>query len=235
MTRRYATKAKRDRITAAGMITAVCLTLFLLSFSVVVVLNCRWLYYLDIRLLKLEEASGLPAQEIKANYDALIRYNMLWFREPLVFPTLPMSGEAAIHFQEVKRIFDLIQILCIGTAATAAALLIRQRKRRSGMHFTIAGILALVLPAAAGLLIALDWERVFITFHRLVFQNDYWLFDPATDPVIMILPDAYFLQCAAGIVFLTAAGAVLFILIGRRRSGSVSQRSYENDRRRKRN
>lgn len=235
MTRRYAIKAKRDRITAAGMITAVCLTLFLLSFSVVVVLNCRWLYDLDIGLMKLEEASGLSVQEIRANYDALIRYNMLWFRGPLVFPTLPMSGEAAIHFQEVKRIFDLIQILCIGSAAAAAALLIGQRKRRSRIPFTIAGILTLVLPGAAGLLIALDWERVFITFHRLVFQNDYWLFDPVTDPVITILPDAYFLQCAAGIVILTAAGAVLFLLIGRRRPGHVARRSYENHRRRTRN
>ncbi len=41
-----------------------------------------------------------------------------------------------------------------------------------------------------------------------MFHNDYWLFDEATDPVILMLPDVFFMHCAVGIVGLVIAGAV---------------------------
>ena len=40
-------------------------------------------------------------------------------------------------------------------------------------------------------------------------NNDYWLFDPATDPVINILPDLYFLHCAVMILVLMILGSIL--------------------------
>lgn len=39
---------------------------------------------------------------------------------------------------------------------------------------------------------AVNWEAVFIMFHKIMFRNDYWLFDEALDPVITILPDTFF-------------------------------------------
>ena len=45
----------------------------------------------------------------------------------------------------------------------------------------------------------------------MVFSNDYWLFDPAADPVILILPDGYFLQCAVLILVLVFIGSLLSI------------------------
>lgn len=199
--------------TAAG----VCLTVFLFTLAAVLILNARWLYELDIRWLDLEGASGMQAEDILANYHALINYNQVWFRGELVFPTLPMSREAAIHFQEVKRIFDVIQITCFVTGLASLFLVIRQRQRGVRIHFRIAGILSIVIPAILGALVAIDWERFFVTFHRVFFRNDYWLFDPVTDPVILILPDTFFLQCAAGILVIILAGAVMFLILGRTR------------------
>ena len=49
------------------------------------------------------------------------------------------------------------------------------------------GILCIVLPAFLGIMVAVNWEYVFVTFHQLVFNNDYWMFDPTTDPIINIL------------------------------------------------
>ena len=64
----------------------------------------------------------------------------------------------------------------------SAAEIIAAKKKRIGSLFAAAGIISVGIPAALGLLIAANWEWVFITFHKLVFQNDYWLFDPYTDP-----------------------------------------------------
>ena len=85
------------------------------------------------------------------------------------------------------------------------------------MHFRTAGILSIIIPAVLGTLVALDWETFFVTFHRIFFRNEYWLFDPVTDPVILILPDTYFLQCAAGILVIILAGAAVFLILGRTR------------------
>ena len=104
-----------------------------------------------------------------------------------------------------------------GTVEAPPLQLIRQHRLGRRKHFTIAGILAIVIPAILGILVAIDWERFFVTFHKLAFRNDFWLFDPATDPVILILPDTYFLQCAVGILAIILIGAVVFLLLGRRR------------------
>ena len=73
----------------------------------------------------------------------------------------------------------------------------------------IGGILCIVLPAFLGIMVAVNWEYVFVTFHQLVFNNDYWLFDPTTDPIINILPDVYFMHCAIMIFVLVMAGSLL--------------------------
>ena len=200
-----------------SVIAAICFTLFLFSLAVVLVLNCRWLYYLDIRFLKLEQASGLTAADIRRNYDALIDYNQFWHRTPLIFPTLAMSREGEIHFREVKRIFDLIQVLCILTGIASLLLWFPGRRRKDRRCLITAGVLSIAIPAVLGVRVIAGWEQFFVAFHTLVFRNDYWLFDPATDPVITILPDAFFLQCAAGIVLLILAGGTVLLISGLRK------------------
>ena len=75
------------------------------------------------------------------------------------------------------------------------------------------GTALLAAVAAVGLCGLVGWDRFFVGFHSLLFNNDYWLFDPATDPVILILPDTFFMHCAVMIVALIlAVSAVLLIL-----------------------
>ena len=205
-----------------SVIWAICLMLFIFSASVMLVLNFRILYYLDIVLLDIEKMCGRPVSEIRANYDALISYNSLFFRGGLTFPTLPMSREAAIHFEEVKRIFDGIAIVCIVTGAASLAGYFINRRKGHFRYLRLTGILCLAVPALLGTVVAASWDRFFITFHRLVFRNDYWLFDPATDPVIEMLPDTYFLHCAAGILILIVAGSVWCLIRYRLRKAELS-------------
>lgn len=86
----------------------------------------------------------------------------------------------------------------------------------------LAGILTLIVPSICGILVAVNWERAFVLFHEIAFSNDYWLFDPVTDPVILILPDTFFLHCAVMILLLTAAGAAACFFTGvRKEHGST--------------
>ena len=71
---------------------------------------------------------------------------------------------------------------------------------------------ALVPLGAVGALAALDFSRAFTVFHAVFFPGkDNWLFNPATDEIILIMPERFFLNCALliGAVLLSACGALI--------------------------
>ncbi len=194
-----------------GLFWTLVLTLFLISFAVVFVLCMKPLYYLDIPLMKLEQASGLPADAIRRNYDSMVSYLLIWNRGPLTLPDFAMSEHGRIHFADCKRIFDVVQAVCAVTGILTIASAIVHRHSLRYRYLRAAGILTLALPAGLGILSFLDWKNVFLTFHRIFFRNDYWIFDPAQDPVILILPDAFFLQCLFVILLVLVIGAMILL------------------------
>lgn len=206
------------------VLLALDCVLFLISAAVTAVLAFKPLYYYDMVHLELAEETGYSEEEIAANYEELIDYNLSPFQEELEFPTFPMSEKARIHFREVKQVFQFFIRLMFLTGVLAGIGALRKRKVQDYEYLKVAGILGIVMPVGLIVLIAVNWQWVFVLFHRLVFQNDYWLFDPATDPVILILPDTFFLHCAVLILGIVLAGAFgCFIAFGVfcRRKGRV--------------
>ncbi len=201
---------KKDKtITLSNMVLAFVITLCIICFAVTLVLNFRPLYYVDIDYLNIPQTSGLSVEDIKANYDALISYNSVFFSGALEFPTLAMSETGRIHFEEVKQIFVGIQILLgVTLVLSVAGIFAKHRKQQIG-YLKLSAIVTLGLPAVLGMLVALNWNKVFVTFHEIFFNNDYWVFSAKTDPVITILPDAFFMHCAILIFALVAFGSLL--------------------------
>ena len=77
----------------------------------------------------------------------------------------------------------------------------------------VSSLTAIILPLIVGLLLAIDFDKAFTVFHKMFFKNDYWIFDPITDPVINILPSAFFLHCAILIVvFVLLASLILYLI-----------------------
>ena len=191
---------------------AVALVLFIISAAVVFTLNFRPLYYFDVDHLNITAMSGLPREEILQNYNVLIDYNSIFGTQVLNFPTLAMSESGRIHFEEVKNVFGVFEItLIISGILSLAGIIYRHFKKNPG-YLLLSGILTVAIPAALGVLIALNWETVFVLFHKIVFHNNYWIFDAATDPVITILPDTFFMHCALMILTLVVLGSIICLL-----------------------
>ena len=58
--------------------------------------------------------------------------------------------------------------------------------------FLVIGLLPLVL---VGLAILIGFNSFFTLFHQVLFAGDNtWMFDPAKDPVIWILPEEFFMH-----------------------------------------
>lgn len=207
---------KKKIFSPSNILTAMIYMLFIISFSVVIVLNFRPLYYSDIDRLGIEDFSGLPKEKIKENYDSLISYNSMFNNEELSFPDLAMSENGKIHFEEVKDIFVAVQYLCIITFIAAAALTLWKRHSKNYGFLKLASLFTIIIPLLLGILIAMNWENFFVTFHHIFFNNDYWIFDASTDPIINLLPDTFFMHCAIAILALVIIGSVVCYLIFRK-------------------
>lgn len=207
-------------LTPTNILLALAYMLFIITFSVVVVLHFRPLYYSDIDRLGIQESSGLSTEKIRENYNSLIRYNSMFNYDELEFPDLPMSEKGKIHFEEVKDIFVVVQYTCILMFFMIVLGTSWKSYLKDCGYLKIASIVTIVIPLILGILIALNWETFFVTFHHIFFRNDYWIFDPAKDPIITLLPDAFFMHAAMAILGLVVFGSVVcygaFFLLHRR-------------------
>lgn len=71
------------------------------------------------------------------------------------------------------------------------------------------GVLLVLFAAAA----AIDFNAVFVAFHHVFFDNDLWIFDPAEDYMIRMLPEGLFADMVMRIGLLFAGGLLaVFIL-----------------------
>ena len=193
---------KEKKYTALDFVLAVLCTLTVICLAVSITVWFRPLYYADISLLDIPEKSGYSEEICRENYNALIDYNVIGGPSELEFPDMEMSEHGRIHFEEVKRIFIFMQIEALAGIAVLAAVYFR-RKQKGWMHLT--GFVTAAIAATVLMAIVIDWEWAFETMHSLLFDNDYWLFNPKTDPVIKILPDEFFMHCGIMIIGLTAA------------------------------
>lgn len=197
----------------SDILIGVIFTLLFISLGVIITINFRPLYYLDVNLLDIEQTSGYAKNEIIANYNTLIDYSSPFFRGELSFPTLAASPAGIQHFKEVKDIFTTFYILAAISLAAAIAIIIYKSKKKDISYLPVSALTAVILPTVIGLLLAIDFDTSFLVFHKLFFNNDYWLFDPSTDPVITILPDTFFLHSALLIISLVLIGSLCLFLI----------------------
>lgn len=204
-------------------LTAVLTALALLTASIAAPILCRPFYYAHIGPLKLEEHTGLTEDEIKTAFDEMLDYCL--GAEEFSTGVLKWSEEGRAHFTDVRGLFLLdLRVLGVSLGLLAAALLYARFTGRTparpwgrGPGFWagagLGGAFLLV-----GALAALDFNRAFVVFHALFFPGkDNWLFDPAEDPIINILPQEFFRNCALLILALLVLGCAALILLDLRR------------------
>lgn len=69
------------------------------------------------------------------------------------------------------------------------------------------------LLTGLGIWIALDFNAVFVRFHEIFFDNDLWLFDPAEDFMIRMLPEGLFYDFVIRIGGIFLVGLLIFFLL----------------------
>ncbi len=196
-----------------ALLCALLMVVFIISCSVTITLQYKGIYRRDLRTLHIPEENRMTEAQVLRNYDVLISYLSIGGPKTLQFSDFPMSESGRAHFQEVRRIFLGFAWAALGAFVLLIPMLVFTIRKRAFLWLKYAGIFTMALPFCMGIAFAAAWDQIFILFHRMVFHNEFWLFDPMTDPVIEILPDTFFLHSA---VFMMAcicgAGALCLLL-----------------------
>lgn len=122
------------------------------------------------------------------------------------------------HMEDVKGLFlAAISLrrfcLIIGAACVLLLLFLKAPLRKllprticigTAMFFLITGGVALIIST--------NFSKYFVIFHEIFFNNDLWILDPATDMLINIVPEPFFMDTALRIG-LTFGGSVLVVFL----------------------
>lgn len=173
----------------------VAMFLLVLSASIAFTIIFTPLYSFDIDYLNIEQMTGLSKDIILDNYRILMQYlNLPWITE-LKMPDFPASESGLFHFYEVKQLF-LLDYAILGVSAVVTGLFLRMVKKEQG-YWRMMNPLRLMIaaPLAALAIIFMNFDRLFVAFHGVFFNNDAWIFDSRTDPIILALPQDFFMHC----------------------------------------
>ena len=209
----------------AGIFTAFCLMIILLITSVEAVVYWTPGYF-EREYTKYNVLDSLPSmtmEDLLEVTDEMMDY-LKGEREDLHVVTVMggqerefFNGREIAHMEDVQVLFlramslrracIFICVLCLGflflTKAPVRRVLPPSICAGTGLFFGITAILALIISG--------DFTKYFVIFHHIFFDNDLWILDPATDMLINIVPEGFFMDTAARIALLFgASSAVLF-------------------------
>lgn len=124
-----------------------------------------------------------------------------------------------LHMEDVKNLFlgglKLRTVMLLLAAVLVLFLIFTKadlKKMLTGAYFAALGVFAVLI---AGLLVsfAVDFTASFTVFHEIFFTNDLWMFDPAEDYMIRMLPEGFFYDMVMRIGAFFVGGLVLLFAV----------------------
>ena len=183
---------------------------FVLSVSIAITIRFVPLYAFDIDYLNIANKIGITKEVILKNYSILLNYLTIPWVTELKMPNFPSSGKGLFHFFEVKKLF-LLDYIVLFFSGIGSALFVYYLKNRKEIwklsRFFLWGLLLTPLLIIA---LFINFNTLFVLFHKVSFNNDAWLFNASTDPIIVALPETFFMHS-----FILAFGLFeVFFIIG---------------------
>jgi len=223
----------------AALLFVTALPVALVTTNVRLLANAPPLYDYAFDHFDAEAATGLSRADLDATASALRGY----FNngEQTFYHTVTEDGlETPVlgaretrHMEDVKHLFVLVNraqeasVVYVLVYVVAFFISTRDGNARQLAGQCLAGLaLGAAVLGAVGIVAAFGFEGAFERFHGLVFTNDDWRLDRATDHLIQMFPEPFWrdatillgLMCAIeGLALAAASAAYLMVTRGERR------------------
>ena len=165
------------------------------------------------------DQTGLPAEQYAPMAEMITRYLKGGNNAFQHIYTVDGTEFAAFnqreqhHMADVQDLFRLCRFIAwLGWGVVIFGGLSARRKLD---WRTFRRTLIAILAAVTIIIIAacIDFNSLFILFHRIAFTNDLWLLDPQTDLLIRLMPIEFFISYAAIIGGIWLAGMVAMLVV----------------------
>ena len=209
---------------AVGALFILCLPIFLLTTNLRWAVNEVRLYEYGFNKYGVSEETGIAEEELARVARELIGY----FNSGDEFVQITVTTEEGdeldlfterevLHLGEVKGLIGLSYHLQEATfgciAAVIVAGLIWQRRRfslRLAKLSFLGAALTIALLIILGIVALINFNWLFLEFHRLFFSSDYWILQP-TDYLLRLFPQGFFSDAT---LFIAGATIVEALIIG---------------------
>jgi integral membrane protein (TIGR01906 family) len=192
---------------------ATALAVLLVPFSILI--NFMPLQRLLLSLVG-TTGGGAPrfgVSEALQRVGVLLRY--LALRVPLPDDGFYSAVELA-HMGDVQSVFQIVYLGALVSSCVLGitlVLLTRRSRDRALQAVRYGGIGVLIFVATAGTAaLTVGFDQLFITFHEVVFSNDFWLL-PEDSSLIRLFPENYFMSFFFIALAASVIVAVLVILL----------------------
>lgn len=189
--------------------TTIAILIFFLTLSISLTIWNIPMYLLCIHFSDIPVQVNMSLGTILENYLYLLKYlHSPWMTE-FNLPNFASSASGAFHFYEVKKLFEInyICLLVSGIYSGVAIYKLCKTKKFCSLEKTFKYLS--FLPIIVIVLLSFFFERIFILFHQVFFDNDAWLFNPSTDPIINVLPQNFFMLCFLQVFIIFQIGIIL--------------------------
>lgn len=194
-----------QNITAAAAMVSLIIALLLTSFQAAIYGDPEYRFYeKEYEKYQVAESLHMETADIMDVTDRMMAY-LIGEREELSVITRVDGREQdffneqdRFHMGEVKDLFlgglRLRNYLLAAAALFLLLLVIGKTdlgKVLPRAYFISLGVFG-ALTGILGCLFASNFNKYFTIFHEIFFDNDLWIFDPAEDYMIRMLPEGFF-------------------------------------------
>ena len=191
-----------ENISKIILVVTFPLLLVLLAADITI-FNQNW-YEQKFEQENIYAALDAPKETVREQAQNILNY--IQAQEALL-PTL-LNEKEQFHLRDVQNLVTKGHQLLIVLVLLHITLWIKIKEKRKTLLY--ASLFTLII---LGLFILFPFEQVFLKFHKLVFVNEFWLLNPATDNLIKIYPQVIFQTLAVKIGAITGMLALVGLAI----------------------
>ena len=200
-----------------GTLAAVCWLVFGITGAVRWTAGDGGLLAAEMLQAAPPETSGLPEGEYPGVGTMTAEY-LTGKREAFQYTVQGaevFQEHEAAHMADCRDLIRLDTIVCILCGTAALLLTACGLWRRDGGRDFLRGAVYGMLGTAGVVLIfgiwaAVNFNGLFVTFHKVAFRNDGWLLNPKTDLLIRLMPISFFVRLGLrGLLRFAAVPAVM--------------------------
>jgi len=194
---------------ALAGLNAICLLIVLLCFSIEIPTFSISFYSAEYDKYNIPEQIQVPKDELMAVTERLLAY--MKGKAPDLVIEAGVAGERREFFNkrekdhmiDVKNLISVVSALRVAAATViAASFLILKvmgvkflKTFALAVNYVFIGFVLMVAGLTA--IIALNFEKAFVIFHEIFFDNDLWILNPDTDLLVNIVPTGFFMDISA--------------------------------------